>query len=97
MASGDVVSLTPREREILALIARGDDSRQIALSLGIAYFTVRKHRSNMLGKLGLSSAAQLAAYAAAHAPDPGRDRRLPQTGPVSVRASNRLPSMWHAA
>lgn len=56
--------LTPREQQIIALIARGLDSRQIATNLGIAYYTVRKHRSNILAKLELSSAAQLAAFAA---------------------------------
>ena len=69
MASADSADLTPREREILALIARGLDSRAIARALGIAYFTVRKHRSNMHTRLGLSSAAELAAYAAAMALD----------------------------
>ncbi|MBO6954887.1 MAG: helix-turn-helix transcriptional regulator, partial [Rhizobiales bacterium] len=43
--------LTLREREIMALIATGLNSRAIARHLGIAYFTVRKHRSNILPKL----------------------------------------------
>jgi DNA-binding CsgD family transcriptional regulator len=57
-------ALTPREREILALIAQGLNSRQIASRLGIAYFTVRKHRSNILAKLQLHDAPQLSAHAA---------------------------------
>lgn len=69
MASRGAASLTRREREVLALIARGRDSRQIGQDLGMAYFTVRKHRSNILAKLGLSSAAQLAALAVAVVPD----------------------------
>ena len=60
--------LTDREREVVALIGQGMDSRRIAEALGIAYFTVRKHRSNILGKLGLKSSAQLAVYAATTAP-----------------------------
>lgn len=60
--------LTPREQQIIALIAQGLDSRQVARRLGIAYFTVRKHRSNILDKLEFTSAAQLAAYAAGAEP-----------------------------
>ena len=97
MASADVASLTAREREILALIARGHDSRAIALALGIAYFTVHKHLSNMHAKLGFSSAAQLAAYAAAMAPDRSPIPALPQTGAVLAHASSRLPIWWREA
>jgi DNA-binding CsgD family transcriptional regulator len=64
MASQASGELTRRETEIVALIAQGLNSRQIARRLNIAYFTVRKHRSNILGKLQLTSAAQLSAYAA---------------------------------
>lgn len=65
MASQAPGRLTRREVEIVALIAEGLDSRQIAYRLNIAYYTVRKHRSNILGKLQLTGAAQLSAYAAA--------------------------------
>lgn len=58
-----MAALTPREREVLALIGRGMRCREIAVTLGIAAFTVRKHRSNIHGKLGLHSNAQLVAYA----------------------------------
>jgi DNA-binding CsgD family transcriptional regulator len=68
MAGPQPKVLTRREQQVIALIALGLDSREIARSLGIAYFTVRKHRSNILDKLDLSSAAQLAAYAAAAGP-----------------------------
>lgn len=63
MASQASGQLTRREDEIVTLIAQGLDSRRIARRLDIAYYTVRKHRSNILAKLQLSSAAQLAAYA----------------------------------
>ena len=59
--------LTARELEIIALIGQGMDSRGISDALGIAYFTVRKHRSNILSKLQLRTSAQLAVYAAAMA------------------------------
>lgn len=65
MASQAPGRLTRREVEIVALIAEGLDSRQVAYRLNIAYYTVRKHRSNILGKLQLTGAAQLSAYAAA--------------------------------
>ena len=57
--------LTKREHEIVVLIGKRLNTRQIADQLGIAYFTVRKHRSNLLYKLSLHSSAQLSAYAAA--------------------------------
>jgi DNA-binding CsgD family transcriptional regulator len=74
--------LTRRESEIVALIARGLNSRQIAARLGIAYFTVRKHRSNILLKLQLTGAAQLSAYAARLGAAPvSPDRASQQPGP----------------
>lgn len=58
--------LTKREREIMALIAQGLNSRQIAEQLSVSYFTVRKHRSNILPKLNLHDAAEFQAFAARH-------------------------------
>jgi DNA-binding NarL/FixJ family response regulator len=55
--------LTPREIEILREIARGRGSQQIAAVLGISVGTARKHRENMMKKLGLHNAAEVAAYA----------------------------------
>jgi two-component system response regulator NreC len=59
---GDQV-LTPREREILAKVASGETSRQIALTLDISVKTVEWHRSNMMSKLGVRSVAELVRYA----------------------------------
>ena len=50
--------LTPREREVLALIARGRPNKAIALELGVADKTVKTHVGNILGKLGLSDRTQ---------------------------------------
>ena len=97
MASQGTTSLTRREGEILALIGRGFDSREIALVLGIAYFTVRKHRSNMLAKLNLSSAARLAAHAAAIAPDRAPAPSSHQAGTASAHTSSSSPIWWRAA
>ena len=49
--------LTPRQREILALIARGATDKEIGATLGIATSTAQKHVSNLLRRLGVSSRA----------------------------------------
>ncbi len=55
--------LTPREREVIALIAQGRSNRAIAEALIISEKTAQIHVGNILGKLGFSSRAQAAAYA----------------------------------
>jgi DNA-binding NarL/FixJ family response regulator len=55
--------LTPREREVLALIGRGLPNKQIARELGIAEKTVKAHVSAVLAKLGVSDRTQAALYA----------------------------------
>jgi NarL family two-component system response regulator LiaR len=55
--------LTPREREVLALIARGRANKAIAFELGVAEKTVKTHVSNILAKLGVSDRTQAALYA----------------------------------
>jgi DNA-binding NarL/FixJ family response regulator len=59
-------SLTPREREVAALVARGLMNRQIAAELVIGERTVETHVANVLGKLGLKSRAQVGAWAERH-------------------------------
>jgi two-component system nitrate/nitrite response regulator NarL len=56
-------SLSVREREILALIARGASNKLIARELDIAETTVKMHVQHILRKLGLSSRVQAAVYA----------------------------------
>ncbi len=56
-------SLSAREREILALIARGDPNKVIARELDIAETTVKIHVQHILRKLGLTSRVQAAVYA----------------------------------
>jgi two-component system, NarL family, response regulator LiaR len=56
-------SLTPREREVVGLIARGLSNKRIALELGISEKTVKTHVSSILGKLGLTDRTQVALYA----------------------------------
>ena len=55
--------LSPRELEILQLIAEGHSGRQIAQQLTISEKTVERHRSNILTKLGLRDRLQLTRYA----------------------------------
>ena len=59
--------LSPREREVAALIALGLSNRQIADELVISVATVERHVANMLGKLGYRSRTQIAAWAVDHA------------------------------
>jgi ATP/maltotriose-dependent transcriptional regulator MalT len=56
----DVAQLTEREREILALLARGASNREISETLFIAGGTVKNHLSNILGKLGVRDRTQAA-------------------------------------
>jgi DNA-binding NarL/FixJ family response regulator len=55
--------LTPREREIVQLIAEGHSNKQIAGILGVSLKTVETHRAAVMRKLNLSSAAALVRYA----------------------------------
>ena len=55
--------LSPREREVLALIARGLTNRQIAEALVISEHTARNHVTSILDKLGLSRRTEAAVYA----------------------------------
>jgi NarL family two-component system response regulator LiaR len=60
----DEPDLTPRENDVLRLIARGYANKRIALELGIAEKTVKTHVSHVLAKLGVSDRTQAALYAA---------------------------------
>jgi len=59
-------TLTPREREVAALVARGLSNRAIALELVISEATAERHTGNVFAKLGLASRAQLAVWAVKH-------------------------------
>ena len=48
-------ALTPRERQVLGLIAEGMGTREIASRLGIAADTARKHRDNAVRRMGTGS------------------------------------------
>jgi DNA-binding CsgD family transcriptional regulator/tetratricopeptide (TPR) repeat protein len=59
----DPFGLTPRERQVLALVAEGATNRQIGAALFMAEKTASVHVSRILGKLGVSSRTQAAAVA----------------------------------
>ncbi len=58
--------LSDREKQVLALVATGINSQQIAVQLGIATSTVDVHRRNIMRKLDLHSAVDLTRYAIAN-------------------------------
>jgi len=58
--------LSPREREIMAFLARGESNKEIARALELAESTVKIHVQGILRKLGLSSRVQAAVYAVEH-------------------------------
>jgi two-component system response regulator NreC len=55
--------LTPRQREVLQLIAEEHTTREIAVMLGISVKTVETHRANLMSKLDIHSTAGLTQYA----------------------------------
>ncbi len=66
-------SLTQREREILAHLAKGESNKAIARQLDISYDTVKLHVRHILAKLNLSSRVEAAVFAVEHKLAPGLD------------------------
>jgi DNA-binding NarL/FixJ family response regulator len=67
--------LTPREHEVLALVAQGASNRQIAETLVVSERTARTHVSAILSKLGLVSRTQAALWAVREGIAPGNESR----------------------
>lgn len=65
-ASPDHDKLTPREKEILVCLARGESNKVIARDLNVAESTVKIHMQNILKKLNVTSRVQAAVYAVEH-------------------------------
>jgi len=62
-ATGPAEPLTPREQEVLKLIAEANTNREIGAILHLAEKTVESHRANILRKLGMRDRVQLVRYA----------------------------------
>lgn len=59
----DVTGLTPKEKEVLQLIAEGYSSKQIARNFNLSLNTIHVHRNNIMKKLGIHKQAELVRYA----------------------------------
>jgi RNA polymerase sigma factor (sigma-70 family) len=64
--SSPMETLTPREREVLQLVAEGNTNRQVAIHLGISIKTVEKHRFSLMEKLNIRDVTGLVRFAVAH-------------------------------
>ncbi len=64
VGDGEVLTLTPRERQVLKLVADGGSNKDVAAQLGISLKTTENHRHHLMEKLGTHNAADLtrAAY-----------------------------------
>jgi two-component system nitrate/nitrite response regulator NarL len=65
-ATSNLGKLTPREREIIAMLASGASNKEIARTLDLAESTVKIHVQGILRKLNLASRVQAAVYAVEH-------------------------------
>ena len=61
--TAEASQLTPREREIVQLIAEGKSSKEIGVRLDISEKTVETHRTNLMRKLGVRSVSDVVRYA----------------------------------
>jgi two-component system nitrate/nitrite response regulator NarL len=81
-------TLSPREKEIVTRIARGESTRQMSFAMSVTAETVRTYVKNVLAKLGAHSRLQLAALAS-------RDGRLIDEAPaVDVLVPASQPITW---
>lgn len=61
-----IVGLTPRQRDVLRLLADGSSAKEIASTLGISARTVEFHKYRMMESLGVRTTAELIQYAIRH-------------------------------
>jgi DNA-binding NarL/FixJ family response regulator len=64
--SDTAAMLTKREQEVVAMIAEGYRTREMAELLSVSHKTVERHRTNLMRKLGVRSATGVVAYAITH-------------------------------
>ena len=55
--------MTPREREVLQMLAEGKSNKEVANRLNLSLYTVETHRGNILQKLNLHGTPELILYA----------------------------------
>jgi DNA-binding NarL/FixJ family response regulator len=55
--------LTPRQREVIQLLAEGQSSKEIAVALGLSVKTAETHRANIMKRLNCHSASEIVRYA----------------------------------
>ncbi len=65
-AEAPLDALTPRQREILQMIAEGESTKQIAFTLKLSVKTVETHRASLMDRLGIHDLAGLVIYAVRH-------------------------------
>jgi len=63
MVKSDATSLTPREREVVQLVAEGRTNKEVATTLNISVKTAETHRTNIMRKLDCHSLSELVRYA----------------------------------
>jgi DNA-binding CsgD family transcriptional regulator len=85
----DSITPTPRERELMMLIARGMQNKNIAYELKISENTVRAHIGNIMRKYRLQNRTQIAIIFALHAAPPSLRRDLANGGGYSTTAAPR--------
>jgi two-component system, NarL family, nitrate/nitrite response regulator NarL len=73
-ADKQAIKLTPRESEIIGMLARGESNKGIARTLDLAESTVKIHVQGILRKLNISSRVQAAVYASEHGLIPDTSR-----------------------
>src|SRR3984957_9949473 len=76
-------SLTPREREVLPLLASGLLNKQVAFELGITEYTVQLHRGHIMRKMEADSFANLVRMSDKLSNNPRRPIEVPSAGPPS--------------
>jgi FixJ family two-component response regulator len=69
--------LTPRERQVMDLVATGKMNKQIAADLGLSQITVKMHRGSLMKKMGVRSVAELVKLVEAHRQAEGSEPHRP--------------------
>ena len=65
-AADPVAAITPRQREILELLAQGKSAKEIASALGLSARTVEDHKYRLMESLGIDNSAELIRFAIRH-------------------------------